>query len=240
MKTAVILAGGLGTRLKPFTQVIPKPLLPIGEKSVLQIQIERLGQAGFGRIFIATNYMSEYVKSFIGNGDRFGVSVIFSQESIPLGTCGPLSLLRNELTEPFIVMNGDILSTIDFANFYNTSLAKSPEFVVVTKKIRTPFNFGSVEVRGDLLTNVVEKPDLELEIVAGIYFMKPSVLRLVPDQTYYGIDHLIHKMLENKLPVGRFLMREYWLDIGRIEDYNEAQQAYQAHFRDGGHVERNV
>ena len=240
MRNAVILAGGLGTRLRPFTQVIPKPMLPVGEKSVLQIQIERLASAGFGKIFIATNYKSDYVRSFIGDGSKYGVSVVFSQEDKPLGTCGPLSLLRDELLEPFVMMNGDILTTIDFVRFYDSCVARSQEFVVATKKIRTPFNFGSVESKYDILVKVVEKPDLELEIVAGIYFMKPSILRMVPADTYFGIDHLIKVMIDKGMPVGRYLMSEYWLDIGRIEDYNEAQEAYREHFQETLTVESNV
>ena len=114
----VILAGGLGTRLKPFTEVIPKPLLPIGEKSVLEIQIERLKKFGFDEIFLATNYKSQYIEGFFGDGSRYGVKLSISKEDKPLGTAGPLLLLKEQLTEPFIVMNGDILSLIDFSKLY--------------------------------------------------------------------------------------------------------------------------
>src|SRR5438309_577534 len=109
----VILAGGLGSRLKPFTEVIPKPLLPIGEKSVLEIQIDRLKKFGFDEVYLATNYKSEYVENFFGNGSRYGVKLAISKEEKPLGTVGPLTLLKDKLTEPFIVMNGDVLSLID-------------------------------------------------------------------------------------------------------------------------------
>src|SRR5512134_2877623 len=111
---AVILAGGLGERLRPFTQAIPKPLLPIGEQSLLEIQICKLAESGFREIYIATNYKSEYIENFIGNGSQFGVAIHYSRERKRLGTCGPLSLLRRELDSPFVVMNGDILTTMDF------------------------------------------------------------------------------------------------------------------------------
>src|SRR5438445_7713300 len=104
---AVILAGGLGSRLRPFTQAIPKPLLPIGEKSVLEIQIERLKKHGFDEIFLATNYKSDYVRNFFGDGSRYGVNLVISKEEMPLGTAGPVKLLMDRLTEPFLVMNGD-------------------------------------------------------------------------------------------------------------------------------------
>lgn len=231
-KKAVILAGGLGIRLRPFTQVIPKPLLPIGEKSVLEIQIEHLARHGFKEIYIATNYKADYVESFIGDGKRLGVDVKFSKEEIPLGTCGPLSLLKNELQEaPFILMNGDILSTIDFQNMFEAGIAKEADLTVVTKEILTPFGFGRVSSKNDFLIDVQEKPDLMIEVLAGMYVMKPNIFQYIPDNTYFGIDHLIKKMLALSTPVGRYLMSEYWLDIGRIEDYNEAQTAYDQHFK---------
>jgi NDP-sugar pyrophosphorylase family protein len=232
MRKAVILAGGLGTRLKPFTQAIPKPLLPIGEKTVLEIQIQRLVQHGFQEIYIATNYKADYVESFIGNGERLGAKVRFSKEEKPLGTCGPLTLLKNELNEPFILMNGDILTTIDFDQLYKFGLQNRSWLTVVTKEIRTPFNFGSVKSREGFICEIEEKPDLVHEILAGIYFLMPEIYAFIPDGTYFGIDHLIKKMLSAASPIGRYLMQEYWLDIGRIDDYNDAQLAYEQHFKE--------
>ena len=115
---AVILAGGLGTRLKPFTEIIPKPLLPIGEKAVLEVQIETLSQHGFDEIFLATNFKSEYIENFFGDGSRYGVNLKISKEEKPLGTVGPITLLKEELTEPFLMMNGDIITQFNFNNFY--------------------------------------------------------------------------------------------------------------------------
>src|SRR5690242_8765808 len=120
---AVILAGGLGTRLKPFTEVIPKPLLPLGESSVLETQVLALKRAGFDEVFIATNYMADYVQAFLGDGSKYGIRVTFSREAKPLGTCGPLLLLRDRLTEPFVLMNGDILTTLDFHAAFDSAVA---------------------------------------------------------------------------------------------------------------------
>lgn len=237
MKRAVILAGGLGSRLKPFTKAIPKSLLPIGEKSVLEIQIEHLCRYGFREIYIATNYKADYVESFIGNGYRLGVKVRFSKEKKPLGTCGPLSLIAEELNEPFILMNGDILSTIDFQKLYDYGNSKPSDLTVVTKEVRTPFNFGRVITQDDFIVDIQEKPDLTTEILAGIYFMKPRVLQYIPSNTYFGIDHLIKKMLSLSVPIGRYLMNEYWLDIGQIDDFNEAQAAYDKHFKSRDEME---
>jgi NDP-sugar pyrophosphorylase family protein len=231
MKRAVILAGGLGSRLKPFTQAIPKPLLPIGEKSVLEIQIQRLVQFGFSKIFIAANYKADYVESFIGDGKRLGAEVVFSKEMKPLGTCGPLTLLKSQLQEPFILMNGDILTTIDFSRLYDFGVRSQSCLTVATKELRTPFNFGSVRSRGDFIDGIEEKPDLVHEIVAGIYFMSPEVFAHIPEDTYFGMDQLIKNLLGSGIPIGRYLMQEYWLDIGRLDDYNEAQTAYDEHFK---------
>jgi NDP-sugar pyrophosphorylase family protein len=134
---AVILAGGLGNRLKPFTEIIPKPLLPIGEKSVLEIQMGRLRRFGFDEIILATNYKADYIENFFANTLRLGVTLKISKEQKPLGTCGPLSLLKNELNEPFVVINGDILSTIDFSKMYDFALRVNSEFIVGTKEIIT-------------------------------------------------------------------------------------------------------
>ncbi len=229
---AVILAGGLGSRLKPFTEAIPKPLLPIGEKSILEIQILHLARYGFDEIYIATNYKADYIESFIGDGKRMGVKVVFSRENQPLGTCGPLSLLKDELNEPFLLMNGDILSTVDFGKFYSFSMAQQSDLVVATKEIRTPFNFGCIKAVGDVIVDIEEKPDLVHEILAGIYFMRPAIFRFIPVNEYFGVDHLIRKLLSQSVPITRYQMPEYWLDIGRLDDFNDAQLAYDEHFKE--------
>lgn len=225
------MAGGLGERLKPFTQAIPKPLLPIGEQSLLEVQISNLAKHGFNEIFIATNFKSDYIEKFIGDGRQFNVRIIYSREAQPLGTCGPLSLLRDRLSEPFVMINGDILTTIDFRRFYDYGSSQESDFTIATKKIGTPFNFGNVETVGNRIVKVEEKPQFLFEVVAGIYFMRPAILALVPDERYFGVDDLIKKMLSENQTITRYSMEEYWLDIGRIEDYSEAQEAYRIHFK---------
>jgi NDP-sugar pyrophosphorylase family protein len=227
---SVILAGGLGTRVRPFTQVIPKPLLPIGEKAVLEIQIEHLKHHGFTDIFLATNYKSEYIESFFGDGAKYGVTLTVSKEEKPLGTVGPLSLLKDQLTEPFLVMNGDILTTIDLAAFYKFAVEKDALLTVVVKEIITPFQFGNIFYEGDYVTGIEEKPDIRTKILAGIYVMKPGIFELIPDNEYYGMDTLIVKMLDSKIPIVKYEMHEYWLDIGNIENYEDVQDAYKQVF----------
>jgi NDP-sugar pyrophosphorylase family protein len=228
---AVILAGGLGTRLRPFTEVIPKPLLPLGEKSVTEVQIQRLRDAGCTDIYLATNYMSDYVEAFLGDGARHGVRLHYSREEKPLGTCGPLSLLREQLDEPFLVTNGDILSKVDFARLYRHAASEPSLLTVATKIISTPFRFGNVQVDDqNHIIGVEEKPEFNLEILAGIYCMKPGVFRFIPNDTYYGVDKLIKDMLAQKELISRYLIEEYWLDIGQVEDYSKAREEYERHF----------
>lgn len=228
---AVILAGGLGTRLKPFTEVIPKPLLPIGEKSVLEIQMERLKQFGFTEIFLATNYKSNYIENFFGNGSRYGVKLTISKEDKPLGTAGPLFLIRDQLTEPFIVMNGDILSLIDFSKLYDFALRQESLLTISIKKEITPFAFGNIYFEGDRVTGIQEKPDIIMYILAGIYVMKPEIFEFFPKElVYFGMDTLILNMLNNKNLVTKYDLKEYWLDIGRLNDYEKAQEIYNEHF----------
>ena len=227
---AVILAGGLGTRLKPFTEVIPKPLLPIGEKAVLEIQIEHLKKHGFDEIYLATNYKSDYIKNFFGDGSRYGVSLIISREENRLGTAGPLSLLKSELTEPFIVMNGDILSNIDFTKFYGFATEKDTLLSIAIKQIIMPYAFGNIFFKDDFVTEIEEKPDIITYALAGIYIMKPGIFNLIPENEYFGMDTLIKNMLTVKLPILKYELSEYWLDIGRVDDYEAAQKDFDKNF----------
>jgi len=227
---AVILAGGLGVRLKPFTQVIPKPLLPIGEKSMLEIQIERLSRFGFKEIYLATNYKSDYIERFFGDGSEFGVKLAISKEDKPLGTAGPLHLLKEQLDAPFMVMNGDILSLIDFGKLYEFALAQDSLLTLAVKKEITPFDFGNIFFDGDSVTGIEEKPDIVMYILAGIYVMKPEIFRFFPDNEFFGMDMLIKRMLDGGHHVTKYDLHDYWLDIGRVDDYYTAQKEYNSHF----------
>jgi NDP-sugar pyrophosphorylase family protein len=229
---AVILAGGLGSRLRPFTEIIPKPLLPIGEKAVLEIQIERLKKHGFDEIFLATNYKSDYVENFFGDGSRYGIKLNLSREEKPLGTAGPLTLLKDKLTEPFVVMNGDILSLIDFTKLYNFALQKKSALTITIKKIITPYAFGNIFFKGDIVTGIEEKPDIITYALAGIYVMTPEIFNYIPEDTFYGMDLLIRDMIAKNKPILKYEIEEYWLDIGKIEDYTKAQEVYKTHFKE--------
>lgn len=229
-RSAVILSGGLGTRLKPFTEAIPKPLLPIGDKAVLEIQIERLKKYNFDTVYLATNYKSNYIENFFGDGSRYGVKLKISRESHPLGTAGPVKLLQEHLSEPFIVMNGDILSLVDFEKVYQFACSNESLLTVTIKKIITPYAFGNIFFEGDFVTRIEEKPDIVTYALAGIYVMKPKLLDFIPDNQYFGMDMLLRKMLEINMPIAKYEIKEYWLDIGQLQDYEKAQTIYQDYF----------
>jgi len=232
---AVILAGGLGTRLKPFTEVIPKPLLPVGESSVLEIQILSLARCGFDEIYIATNYMADYIEAFLGNGDKYGVRLTYSRETKPLGTCGPLSLIRSDLVEPFLLMNGDILTTVNFREVLEFAVDSDADLTVVTKEFVTPFNFGKVTKEGPYIVAIEEKPNFRFEVLAGIYAIKPTVLSMIPEGEYFGMDTLINTMLASHRKVAGFALSGYWLDIGQADDFQTARTNYNEFF---GHLKK--
>lgn len=229
---AVILCGGLGSRLKPFTDIIPKPLLPIGEKSVLEIQIEHLKNNGFDHIYLATNYKSSYIENFFGDGSKYGVKLTISKEDKPLGTAGPVKLLQNELKDgPFLVMNGDILTLLSYKNLYDFACSKETLLTIATKDIYTPFRFGNIHTEGDYVIGIEEKPNIKTTILAGIYVFKPQLLDLIPDNSMYGMDSLIKDMISKRLLISHYSIKEYWLDIGQVEDYNKAQEIYNEYFK---------
>lgn len=228
---AVILAGGLGKRLRPFTEAIPKPLLPVGEKAILEIQIERLKSFGFTEIFLATNYKSDYIENFIGDGARYGIKLIISREKKPLGTVGPLTIIKEHLQESFLVMNGDILTLMNFKKFCQFAYKTNALLTVAIKRELVPFSFGNIFYEKDYVTGIEEKPDIVTYILAGIYFFKPDIFELIPDNEHYNMDLLIKLMLKKRIPVAKYEMQEYWLDIGRMDDFKDAQDIYESHFK---------
>lgn len=227
---AVILAGGLGTRLKPFTEVIPKPLLPIGEKAVLEIQIEHLRKYGVTEVYLATNYKSDYIENFFGDGSRYGVKLTISKEEKRLGTAGPVKLLEEFLDDTFIVMNGDILTNVDFGEIRSFANAQESLLTLSIKKIIMPYAFGNIFFEGNQVTGIEEKPDIVTHALAGIYVMKPGIFAHIPKDQYYGMDQLILKLLAENQPVTKYEIKDYWLDIGRVDDYESAQDDFKKNF----------
>ena len=227
--TAVILAGGLGTRLRPFTLAIPKPLMPIGEVSLLERQINALKDAGITKIIVATNYKSEYLERFMGDGSHLGVEIIISKENEQLGTVGPLQIIEN-LPENFLIMNGDILTLERFSLMTKHHLDRGQILTVCIKEQLTPFNFGHVEIANSELVSIAEKPILRMNIVAGIYLANRSILSYIPSKGKFGMDELILKLLSLSIPISVYEIKNYWIDIGRLETLEEVQNIGDEHF----------
>ncbi len=223
---AVILAGGLGSRLTPLTKIIPKPLLPVGEKSVLEIQLLHLKRNGFKRIFLCLGYKPDLFEAYFGNGKKFGVNIFYSREKIPMGTAGPIKLLSGKLNKSFLVINGDILTDLDFRKLAAFHKQKKAALTVVIKKVTIPLHYGTVIHRQNKVKDIIEKPSLSSEINAGIYFMDRDILDIIPPKIKYSMDVLIKLLIKGKYPIYSYVLKKYWLDIGQLEDYNKAQEIF--------------
>jgi len=221
-KRAVILAGGKGTRLRPYTVVLPKPLMPIGEYPILEVIIRQLVKNGFTHVTLAVNHQAEIIKAFFADGARFGMTIDYSLEEVPLGTMGPLKLIR-DLPEHFLVMNGDILTDMDYAAFYNNHVNNHEFFTVSSYQRIQQVDYGTLETNeAGYLTGFKEKPKLQYEVSMGVYMLNRDVLSFVPDDTPYGFDQLMFDLMDaDRRPAVREF-NGYWLDIGRPDDYMRA------------------
>lgn len=223
---AVILAGGLGKRLEPFTKIIPKPLLPLGEKTILEVIIQRLKMFGVTEVIIATNYKSGLFERYFGYISQSGLKIVFSKELEPLGTAGPIKLVAKSLKEPFIVMNGDILTTIDFNKMKKLHKEAKAKMTVATKEVQVPFHYGVIESDdGVRISNIKEKPSVTAEINGGIYIVNPEVVKEIPDG-FYQMTDLVKKLVAKKMNVVKYAIDDYWLDIGQMHNYKKAQEDF--------------
>ncbi|HNW93982.1 MAG TPA: sugar phosphate nucleotidyltransferase [bacterium] len=226
IQQAVIMAGGLGTRLAPLTKVIPKPLLPVGERSVLEIQLQHLHACGVREVFLALGYKAGLFEAYFGDGKKYGLVLHYSHEEKPLGTAGPLRLLRGRLHGQFLLVNGDILTNFDYRKLLRFHARQRAEFTIATKQVTLPLHYGVVKHLHGRVREIVEKPSLSAEVNAGIYAVDAGVLDLLPARGAYAMDKLIARLLRDRRRVFRFPLDAYWLDIGQLEDYHRAQQLF--------------
>ena len=219
---AVILAGGRGTRLLPYTTVLPKPLMPLGDRPILEIIIGQLRQHGFTEITMATGYLSHLLQAYFGDGHRFGVDIEYSIEDQPLGTAGPLTLIRN-LSEPFLVMNGDVLTNLDFSDVYRYHSQQDAAITVSLYSKDVQIDLGVLELNQDSeVINYIEKPTFSYMVSMGIYVISPDVLECFPRGQHFDLPDLVNRMLKDQRKVAGYRCRGEWLDIGRPEDYARA------------------
>jgi dTDP-glucose pyrophosphorylase len=219
---AVVMAGGFGTRLRPLTEEIPKPMLPVGDRPLLELIVEQLREAGIRQVNVATHYKGEVISEHFKDGQDFGVDIRYVKEDQPLGTVGALSLLE-ESEEPVLVINGDILTRVDFRAMLNFHREHNADLTIAVRQYELSVPYGVVMTDGVSVTDISEKPIVKQFINAGIYLLSPTVRRLIPNDQPYDIPDLIQRLLKDDQRVVCFPIREYWLDIGKADHYDQAK-----------------
>jgi dTDP-glucose pyrophosphorylase len=219
---AMVMAGGLGTRLRPLTEDLPKPMLPLGSRPLLELIVEQLREAGIRKVNVATHYKGDVISDHFKDGQDFGVDIRYVKEDQPLGTAGALSLLE-ESDEPLLVINGDILTRVDFRAMLNFHREHGADLTVAVRLYEFNVPYGVVLTDGVAVKGISEKPIVRQFINAGIYLLSPPVRRLVPNGQPYDIPDLIQLLLSQGGSVVSFPIREYWLDIGKADHYDQAQ-----------------
>jgi len=221
-KRAVILAGGKGTRLRPYSIVVPKPMVPVGEEPILEIIIKQLIKAGFDHITLAVNHFSNIIKAYFGDGTNWGVKIDYTLEKKPLSTMGPLKLI-DDLPDDFLIMNGDILTDLNFEKLYDTHVNNDNVFTISSHKTEYTNEFGVLEFDNNgELTDFREKPSTQFFVSMGVYIANKSIFNYIPRNTAYGFDNLMLDLLDKKISVSVEPFDGYWLDIGKPEDYEKA------------------
>lgn len=219
---AVVMAGGFGTRLRPLTDEIPKPMLPIGNRPLLELIVEQLREAGIRQVNVATHYKGEVISEHFKDGQDFGVDIRYVKEDQPLGTVGALSLLE-ESDEPMLVINGDILTRVDFRAMLQFHREHNADLTVAVRQYELSVPYGVVDTDGVAVRGIYEKPVVKQFINAGIYLLNPAVKLMIPNGQPYDIPDLIQLLLKEARTVVCFPIREYWLDIGKADHYDQAK-----------------
>lgn len=226
----VLMAGGLGSRLRPLTETVPKPMLTVGKKPILETIIESFRQCGFKNFLLSVNYRAEQIIEHFKDGSRFGVSIRYLKEKKRLGTAGALSLMETVPEHPFLVMNGDLLTGLNFEHLLNYHVHAGADASMCVRDYEFQVPFGVVETKGARITTIVEKPSHHFYVNAGIYVLEPEVVSMVPADTFYDMPQLFQDLIDAGKKVCSFPVKDYWLDIGRPTEFEQAQVEYEEHF----------
>jgi NDP-sugar pyrophosphorylase family protein len=225
-RRAVILAGGKGSRLAPYTTVLPKPLLPIGDRAILDLVVHQLRESGFTRVTLAVGYLAHLVRAVMGDGASYGLPIEYQEEEEPLGTVGPLALIE-DLDDSFLVMNGDVLTTLDYAELLRIHKASGNILTVASHRrtVRTEYGVLHLGETSGLTSRIVgfeEKPQIPYVVSMGIYAMEPAARSFIEPGERLDLPGLVARLLDAGEQIGSYLFDGYWLDIGRHEDYERA------------------
>ena len=223
---AIILAGGKGSRLKPFTKIIPKPLVPIGDMPILEVVLRQLKTAGFNDVIITVNHLAELIMAFFGDGKKLGLNISYSMEEKPLGTAGPLSLIT-EYEDDFLVMNGDLLTTLDYRKMIEWHKKEKNDLTIACYNKKVKIDYGVLERDGDVFMGCVEKPVYTYDISMGMYVFNKDMLSLVRKDERMDMPDLQIKAKKENKQIKCYLQDCIWLDIGRPEDYEEAVKIFE-------------
>jgi mannose-1-phosphate guanylyltransferase len=221
---AVIQAGGRGTRLAPYSTVLPKALMPIGDITVIDHLLTQFRDAGVDEVIITVNKFGPLIRSYCGDGSRCGLQIEYVTEEVPLGTIGGLNLLRNRLDGPFFVANSDVYTDLELKDLLAAHISGEPELTVVVTRQQVDIAYGVLDHDGGLVQEFREKPSQEFSVSTGIYCMSPGIFEFIPPTGSFGFDRLMRAMLDRGAPVGVYEHLGSWIDIGRVEDLRRAQE----------------
>jgi dTDP-glucose pyrophosphorylase len=227
----ILMVGGMGKRLRPLTNDRPKPLLEVGNKPILETIIANFAKYGFKNIILSVNYKSQMIEEYFGDGSKFGVTIDYVHEDKRMGTAGALSLMREQLTEPFFVMNGDLLTNVNFEHMLEFHLSNQAIATMGVREYDLQVPYGVVNLDGHKITSIEEKPAHKFFVSGGIYILDTDVLNTIPDDIFYDMPTLFEKLIANKQKAISFPIREYWLDIGRVRDFEQANDEYHEVFK---------
>lgn len=222
----VLMLGGLGTRLRPLTNDIPKPMLKIGDKPILENIIEGFKQYGYTHFIFSVNYKKEVIQNYFQNGEAFDVQIEYIEEEKRMGTAGALSLLKHRLKEPFFVMNGDLLTQINFEQLMDFHIEQQSLATMCVREYEFQIPYGVIETLDTQLVSIKEKPLHRSFVNAGIYVLSPETLNYIPSDEFYDMPTLFEKLIDIEKKTSVFPIHEYWIDIGQMEDFNRAKSYY--------------
>jgi NDP-sugar pyrophosphorylase family protein len=228
---AVIQAGGKGTRLRPYTLALPKPLMPVGDLPVIEVLLKWLRRWGIKESWITLGYLGGLIRALCSDGDQWDMKIKYSQEPEPLGTIGPLRLIKSHLNDTFLTINGDLISDLNLREFVKFHRKHNGLITVAVAEKNVKVDLGVLETKNGQLIGFQEKPSMKLKVSMGIYCMEPEILDLIPDGVPFGFDDLMYAMLDHKMPVYLYYHHGLWLDIGREEDFRHAQEFFMKEYK---------
>jgi len=224
---AVIMAGGKGVRLRPYTTALPKPLVPIGDShAILEVVLHQLSAYGFTSATLAINHLGQLIRAFVGDGSRWDMDIDYVEESVPLSTIGPLFGMRDRLPEHFLVMNGDVLTNLDYSELLRSHTLVGAPLTVATARRTVKIDFGVLEENNGKLVAFREKPTLDYRVSMGVYGISRTTIEPYPEGLAFGFDQLVLELLRQRRHPASYPFDGYWLDIGRPDDYDEANRCF--------------